>query len=71
MGLLALPLLGLLGVALRARRLLLPCALLLLLNVGWYARYDPFAPGVLDYLGYLGAPLWFMAGGCAPRGSSC
>ena len=64
-GLLALPLLGLLGVALRARRLLLPCALLLLLNVGWYARYDPFAPGVLDYLGYLGAPLWFMAGGCA------
>lgn len=64
-GLLALPLLGLLGVALRARRLLLSLTVLLLLNVGWYARYDPFAPGVLDYLGYLGAPLWFMAGGAA------
>lgn len=64
-GLLALPLLGLLGLAVRGRRILLPVSLLLLLNVGWYARYDPFSPGILDFLGYLAAPLWFLAGGCA------
>jgi len=64
-GLLALPLLGLFGFGLRARRLLPAALLLLVLNVGWYARYDPYSPGVLDYLGYLGAPLWLSAGGCA------
>ena len=50
-----------------ARRVVLLLAVVPLwcLNVGWYARYDPFSPGILDYLGYLGAPLWFFAGGCA------
>ncbi len=64
-GLLPLPALGLLGLGLRARALLWPAAFVLLLNVGWYARYDPYAPGVLDYLGYLAAPLLLMSGGCA------
>ncbi|MEZ4323738.1 MAG: DUF2723 domain-containing protein [Polyangiales bacterium] len=64
-GLLAIIGFGLLGTALRARPILPLTCILLLANTSWYARYDPFAPGLLDYLGYLGAPLWFLAGGCA------
>lgn len=64
-GVLPLVALGLVGFGLRARALLPLVGILFAANVCWYARYDPFSPGVLDYLGYLGAPLWFLAGGAA------